>query len=218
MSPPTLLSSTATMAMDACGCSFAMRLSVVTSVVNALRSATASSSLSGSERQSWKTADSTATPSSNWWSGWRRRGDTPTSRRTFTRGGSGAGGAVGIAGCGGADGRRPSTKDGSGRPAIDLEVLQELVQRNSVLDPVEKLLDGKARPAETGHTAHARGINPNGFLKLHGTIRICSGKRLHGRSRHVRCEPTLRGYAWGCLRSTNQIEAPGVSGGALSRA
>ena len=46
----------------------------------------ASSSLSGSERQSWKTADSTATPPSNWWSGWRRRGDTPTSRRTFTRG------------------------------------------------------------------------------------------------------------------------------------
>ncbi len=47
--PPTLLSSTATMAMGACGCSFAMRLSVATSVVNPLRSATASSSLSGSE-------------------------------------------------------------------------------------------------------------------------------------------------------------------------
>ncbi len=111
--------------------------------------------------------------------------------------GSGAGGAVGIAGCGGTDGRRPGTKDGSGCPAIDLEVLQELVQRNAVLDPVEKLLDRKARPAETGHAAHARGIDPNGFLKLHGTIRVCSGKRLHGRSRSVRCEPRWRGCAWG---------------------
>ena len=54
--PLVELSSTATMAMGACGCSLAMRLSVVTSVVNPLRSATASSSLSGSERQSWKTA------------------------------------------------------------------------------------------------------------------------------------------------------------------
>ena len=194
--PLVELSSTATMAMGACGCSLAMRLSVVTSVVNPLRSATASSSLSGSERQSWKTA----TPP-------RRRRATvgvarvgaATRRRQGgpSRVGPGAGGAVGIAGCGGTDGRRPGTKDGSGRPTIDLEVLQELVQRNAVLDPVEKLLDGKARPAETGHTAHARGINPNGFLELHGTIRACFGKRLHGRSRFVRCEPILRGYALG---------------------
>ena len=105
---------------------------------------------------------------------------------------SGGGGTVGIAGCGGADGRRSGAEDGGGRPAIDLEVLQELVQRNAVLDPVEELLDGKARAAETGHTAHARGINPNRFFKLHGTIRVCFGKRLHGRSRCVRSEPTLR--------------------------
>ena len=50
---------------------------------------------------------------------------------------SGASGAVGIAGCGGADGRRSGAQDGGGRPAINLEVLQELVQRNAVLDPVE---------------------------------------------------------------------------------
>lgn len=95
---------------------------------------------------------------------------------------SGGGGAVGIAGCDGADGRRSGTQDGGDRPGIDLKVAQELVHRNAVLDPVEELLDGKARTAETGHTAHACGIDPNRFFKRHGTIRACSGKRLHGRN------------------------------------
>ena len=85
-SPPRRLSSTAMIAMGACGCSSAMRLSVVTRVVKPPRSATARSSSSRSERQLWKAADSTTTPPSCCWSGWRRRGDTPTSRRTFTPG------------------------------------------------------------------------------------------------------------------------------------
>ena len=83
---------------------------------------------------------------------------------------SGRGGTVGIAGCGGADGRRSGTQDRGGRPAIDLKVAQELVQRDAVLNPVEELLDGKARTAKTGRTAHACGIDPNGFCKLHGRI------------------------------------------------
>ncbi len=85
-SPPRLLSSTATMAMDVCRCSDAMRLSVVTRVVKPARSATVRSSSSRSERQLWKVADSTTTLPSCCWSGWRRRDDTPTSRRTFTLG------------------------------------------------------------------------------------------------------------------------------------
>ena len=61
-----------------------MRLSVVTRVVKPRRSATARSSWSRSARQLWNTAVSTKTPPSCCWSGWRKRGDTPTSRRTFT--------------------------------------------------------------------------------------------------------------------------------------
>ena len=95
--------------------------------------------------------------------------------------GSGGGSAVGIAGCGGADGRRSGTQDGGGRPAIDLKLAQELVQGDAVLNPVKELLDGKARTAKTGHAAHARGIDPYGFCKRHGTIGAF-GKRLHGRS------------------------------------
>jgi len=85
-SPARLLLSTAMMAMGACGCSSAMLLSAVTMAVKPPRSAAARSSSSRNERQLWKTADSTATPPSCRWSGWRRRGDTPTSRRTFTPG------------------------------------------------------------------------------------------------------------------------------------
>ena len=97
--------------------------------------------------------------------------------------GSEGGGAVGIAGCGGADGDRSGPQDGGDRPGIDLKVALELVHRNAVLDPVEELLDGKARTAETRHTTHACRIDPNRFFKLHGPLRACFGKRLHGRNR-----------------------------------
>ena len=92
---------------------------------------------------------------------------------------SGGGSAVGIAGCGGADGRCSGTQDRGGRPAIDLKLAQKLVQRDAVLNPVKELLDGKARTTKTGHTAHARGIDPYGFGKRHGMIRAF-GKRRHG--------------------------------------
>ena len=110
--------------------------------------------------------------------------------------GSGEGGAVGIAGCGGADGHRSGTQDGGDRPGIDLKVALELVHGNSVLDPVEELLDGKARTAETGHTAHASGIDPNRFFKRHGTIRACFGKRLHGRN-GVRARTNIKEHTLG---------------------
>ena len=84
-------------------------------------------------------------------------------------------------GGGSADGRRSRTQDGGDRPGIDLKVAQELIQGDAVLNPVEELLDGKARTAETGHTAHACGIDPYGFCKLHGRI-SASFKCLHGRS------------------------------------
>ena len=94
---------------------------------------------------------------------------------------SGGGSAVGIAGCGSANGRRSGTQDGGGCPAVDLKVAQELLQGDAVLNPVEELLDGKACAAKTGHTAHACGIDPYGFCKLHGRISALD-KRLHGRS------------------------------------
>ena len=89
--------------------------------------------------------------------------------------------AVGIAGRGSTDGRRSDTQDGGSRPAIDLKIAQELIQGDAVLNPVEELLDGEARTAETGHTAHACGIDPYGFCKLHGRIRA-SDRCLHAHS------------------------------------
>ena len=109
---------------------------------------------------------------------------------------SGGGDAVGIASCGGADRRGSGTQDGGDRPGIDPKVAQELVHRNAVLDPVEELLDRKARTSETGHTTHARGIDPNRFFKRHGTIRTCFGKRLHGRSR-VRTRTGIKEHTLG---------------------
>ena len=96
-------------------------------------------------------------------------------------GASGGGSAVGIAGGGGADGRCSGTQDGGGRPAIDLKLAQELVQRDAVLDPVRELLDGQARTAKTGHAAHARGLDPYGFCQRHGTISAL-GIGHHGRA------------------------------------
>lgn len=116
---------------------------------------------------------------------------------------SGRGSAVWVAGCGGANGRRASTQDRSRSPAINLEVAQELVQGDAVLDPVEELLDRQTRAAETGHTAHARRINPNRVFKPHGTIRACFGKRLHRRAR-VHSNQRQAEYAWERRRSMNR--------------
>ena len=85
-SPARVPWSTAMMATGACGCSAAIRLSVVTKAVKPPRLAAARSSSSRSEPQLWSSADSTATTPSCSRSGRRRRGDTPTSRSTFTPG------------------------------------------------------------------------------------------------------------------------------------
>ena len=49
----------------------------------------------------------------------------------------GAGGAVRVAGGGGADSGRSGTQDGGSRPPIHLEVPEELVQGNTIHDPIE---------------------------------------------------------------------------------
>ena len=137
--------------------------------------------------------DDTAEPLLEWMAQARRHTDVKENLHARV---SGGGDAVGIPSCGGADRRGSSTQNGCDRPGIDLKVAQELVHRNAVLDPVEELLDGKARTSETGHTAHACGIDPNRFFKRHGTIRACFGRRLHGRSR-VRAQTSVEEHTLG---------------------
>ena len=80
---------------------------------------------------------------------------------------SGGGSAVGIAGCGGADGRCSGTQDRGGRPAIDLELAQELVQRTPSSIQSKSCWTGRRVPRKQGtplmragstHTASASGM------------------------------------------------------------
>ena len=180
-SPPGLLVSTATMAMDACRCSNAVRLSVALSAVKPAHSAAvrSSSSRSGPAVEYGGLDHTTARLLLERPVQVSRHTDVNENLRTPA---SGRDGAVGIAGWGGADGCRSGTQDGGDRSGIDLNVTLKPVHRNAVLDPAEKLLDGNTRAAKTRYTAHACGIGPDCFFKLHGTIRACCDNRLHGGS------------------------------------
>ena len=107
---------------------------------------------------------------------------------------SGSGGAVGVSNGGGTDGGGTRAQDGGGRSGVDLEVADELVQRDAVLEPIEYLPHGQARSPETGNSAHARGIEPDRFLKRHGPILSALGERLHG------CACAVRDIAFGRIR------------------
>ena len=54
-----------------------------------------------------------------------------------------------------------------GSPGVDLQVVEELVQRHAVFEPAEQLPDGQARAPEARSAAHARRIDPNRFFKRH---------------------------------------------------
>ena len=63
-------------------------------------------------------------------------------------------------------------QDSLGGSRVHLEVVKKLVELHAVREPVEQLLDGHARAAETGCSAHPPGIDPNGFFQRHRLVRV----------------------------------------------
>lgn len=80
---------------------------------------------------------------------------------------SGAFGTAGTSGGGVANRAGARPQDGLRRPGVDPEVADELVQRYSVLEPVEELLHRQACAPEAEGAAHARGIQPDRLFERH---------------------------------------------------
>lgn len=91
---------------------------------------------------------------------------------------SNSGGAVGVSNGSSANSASTRTQDCGCRSRVNPEVADELVQGDTVLQPIEQLLNGQARSPEARNSAHARGIAPDRFLKRHGPVPAAFGKCL----------------------------------------
>ena len=75
--------------------------------------------------------------------------------------------AVRILFCGGANACGTGAKDGRGSPRIDFEVAEKFLQRHTIREPVEQLLDGQSGAAKAGNPAHSGWIDPHRLFQGH---------------------------------------------------
>ena len=77
------------------------------------------------------------------------------------------------------DSGAPDLEDGSRCPGVELEIPVELVEGRAVGEPVEQLLDGQARTAEAGGSAHSTRVDSDDLLQRHRWLSLGFRERFH---------------------------------------
>ena len=80
---------------------------------------------------------------------------------------SGLFGAGGVLYCRRLHGCATDAEDRCGRPWVDFEIADEVVERYAISEPVEQLLDGQTRAAEARRSAHSTLVDPHGLFQGH---------------------------------------------------
>ena len=62
---------------------------------------------------------------------------------------------------------RSARKDGRGSPRVDFEVAEKFLQRYTIREPVEQLLDRQSGAAKAGNPAHSGWIDPHRLFQGH---------------------------------------------------